>query len=211
MKILIAVVACSLFVMKSQTVFAQSGFALEARGGYTLNPHSGILSSWDDGWNLGIGLQYDIFSTMKISVHTDYHLFPFHENNQIPFSPSRMPGYQYRYSGTNADMYEAALSIRLRIAKTSISPFLLITGGVYSIRTGDITRTEWIDNYPGSHKNSVIRGTGQRVNKGFLSLGIGLEVPISEYWIINVDGGFSQSIDDLDILYPMHISIQYRI
>ncbi len=199
-----------IFISSNSKILAQSDFSIQIRGGTSPIEKKYILKYWNSGWNVGAGVEYKIFSMVFMSGDVIFHSLSFKENST--YSSFTYGGLQNRSLGKDANLYEASLAFRFVRDQGVVRPFAILRSGIYIVHTGKIIFIDWYEPYPGFQSDWHIKVMNEeRINRWFVSLGIGVQIPLSNSLNILIEQTFSQTTSGDLTLFPLNAVVQFDI
>ena len=197
----------------------QEKLEYELLGGITYtNLSEGILSNWGKGWNIGVGVAYEVAPRIQLIASQSYHQLPFRGGNLQLALPrvwvrpfNSVPGLTRRAGGERSEIYETSVGLRFISQGQYLKPFLTARTGFYFINIGEIVITEESDQNSRATPPYTYGGSGITVMNGFGALSLGVDVPLSSKFGIKVEGTVLYSSDGVSTFLPVVSTVSFRL
>ena len=198
--------ACYSFSLCS---YAQGRFSLEVSGGSTFILQGGtLLSNWNTGWSMGVGVGYELVSRVQLVITGSYHRLPFRGGLRgIIFPAFTDPNSQV--IGNSSEIFETSIALRALSSGKYLQPFVSFQSGIYVMKIGQIFvfRNDLFPPVWGQ----PLSGTGVTVARGFASIGLGLNVPANENVAIRIECIYSRTHDGGNVFIPIVSSVSFGL
>ncbi|HKI78341.1 MAG TPA: hypothetical protein VKA26_07355 [Ignavibacteriaceae bacterium] len=199
---------------------AQNKFHIGLNSGYVFQGASeGLFSAGKNAFTIGLNTSYSIFPAVRLNLLTGYYNFP----NYSIFSAglfyafaTTLPAEAYNISveeKTAAKVYQIGFGISVaNYQKSSIFPFFAIYSGIYFFNYEKrIYYSYWLNGI-----NSTFPYITENISekKGFISIGFGLQYPVSDVISLNLQGKYSITFDKINKsqdLIPVMFGFEYSL
>lgn len=200
-------------VLIIQEVPAQSKIKVEVNGGIVGNNVLGQngLSYWPDGWTSGIGLKYALIPEIEIGVNASYSNLRF-DKNRVAITAPTVCCYRYEATGSNAQVYETAVSIQLNsMPDFFIRPYFTFRTGIYFINKGEILINSYeFNSIAKTNGNAGAFGdSGRNYTKIFAGAGVGLAVRFSHSFELRTQVMLTSALGGGQTFLPITTGINY--
>jgi hypothetical protein len=147
------------------------GVDLEVGVAYSMNGTPGIMSSWEDGPGLVLGLATDDPGAIEAEARLSWRPAPL--GNCSWLGPPHIPEAYYSECYGEATYYYRA-SLGVRFSRPAVhSPYVALRTGILVADLGQIARLEWGGGHPAWSSVLGIPGTGETVTEPYFAVGVG--------------------------------------
>jgi hypothetical protein len=208
--------ALFLFVISfTEETYAQNKFHIGFNGGYVLQgPSKGLFDGGDNAWTMELNASYSINPEIKVNIQSAYYNFPNYRvyYNGVAAYPNEFNSNSINNSfqiDQSAKIYQFAFGVTFVSNNTKwIRPFISVNAGLSFFNYTVLV-------YKQSYGPAVVIppvAESLETNKGFASVGIGIQIPVADKFNLNLQTICSSTLDNskkIQNFFPVLCGIEY--